>query len=180
MSFEDDDPGRVAMREAEFCAEIERLSSALAAEREVHADARALVELSTRTIEDIGRQRDAAIARAESAEVEAERLRWLLDSVARTHGCGDHIKNRIRMEVRQSPTDEWSPYRLRQERDDARSRLTVCERERDEARAQATTLSEAATAVLDEIGTYDAARSDLGIQAANAIERLRDIVRAGS
>ena len=47
---------------------------------------------------------------------ELDRLTWLLHSVSRTHGLGDHVKKRIRQEVwRPDPGDGWSPYQLQQD-----------------------------------------------------------------
>jgi len=46
---------------------------------------------------------------------ERDRLTWLLHSVSRTHGLGDHVKKRIQHEVsRPDPGDGWSPYQLQQ------------------------------------------------------------------
>ena len=60
-------------------------------------------------IEELTRERDEATG-------ERDRLTWLLHSVSRTHGLGDHVKKRIQHEVtKPDPGDGWSPYKLQQD-----------------------------------------------------------------
>ena len=77
------------------------------------ATKRRVYELESRLLAE--EERRKLTGDAMQAESERARLEWLLSSIARTHGCPEGIQRRIRAEgVTQDPSDDWSPYRLRQ------------------------------------------------------------------
>lgn len=94
----------------------------------------------------------------DEARAERERLVYLLRSVARTHGLGDHIKKRIEVEVKQEPSEEWSPYRLRTERDAARQELAIERAAREKAERERNALRSALTDSQEAVVTSMRAR----------------------
>lgn len=132
----DEDRSRSGMPAAE--AEIRDLRSALAAEREAHAaTARALHRLQHGAEIEGDLVCDAMIERAESAE--AQLAQTLAIEPGRTnlaaldcHICHHDPERRV---FCSACRPEHCPGCWRRDIDDARSRLAVCEHERDEARA---------------------------------------------